>query len=151
VAIEVINRQRLIEIDRRIVADLAQATLEQVAKVKGEPHTGIQLSVAFVRDKKIQQLNRLYRGKNYATDVLSFPATAEQNDPDDIAEENYLGDIVIATDTARRQATEASLSVEREIQELVIHGVLHLCGYDHETDNGEMNRLEVKLRRQLLR
>jgi probable rRNA maturation factor len=68
----------------------------------------------------------------------------------DFGEENYLGDIVIATDTALRQAEEAKQTFAREVQELVIHGLLHLCGYDHETDNGEMNRLELRLRKKLL-
>ncbi len=62
----------------------------------------------------------------------------------------YLGDIVISTDTALRQAEDAGHSLERELDELIIHGALHLCGYDHETDNGEMNRLELRLRRKLL-
>jgi probable rRNA maturation factor len=62
----------------------------------------------------------------------------------------YIGDIIISTDTALRQAQDAGLSFEREVSELVIHGTLHLCRYDHETDRGEMNRLELKLRRKLL-
>ena len=149
-AIDVINKQRLISIHRRTVADLAQATLASLADVNGKLHADAQLTVVFVRDKKIQELNRLYRGKDYATDVLSFQASDQQNAGEAFADENYWGDIVISTDTAWRQATEAGLSIEREVNELVIHGVLHLCGYDHETDNGEMNRLELKLRKQLL-
>jgi probable rRNA maturation factor len=63
---------------------------------------------------------------------------------------DYIGDVVISTDAALRQAEEANHSFEREVSELVIHGTLHLCGYDHEADRGEMNRLELKLRRKLL-
>ena len=149
-AIEVINQQRLVKVNRRHLSELAEATVDAVEKIAGKRHASPQLSVVFVRDKKIQELNRLYKGNDYPTDVLSFPADAAHTDMHDFAYENYLGDIVISTDTALRQAGSANLSIEREIQELLIHGVLHLCGYDHETDNGEMNRLELKLRKKLL-
>jgi len=92
-------------------------------------------------------LNNQYRQINRATDVLSFPAGDEMPGEGD---EQYLGDVVISIDTALRQAESAGHSIEREVEELLIHGVLHLCGYDHETDNGQMNRLELKLRRKLL-
>ena len=101
--------------------------------------------MAFISDKKITELNRAFRGKNSATDVLSFP-----NEPDEFEEsENNLGDIVISVEQAARQAAENDLSLELEIKQLILHGILHLCGYDHETDSGEMNRLELKLRDQL--
>jgi probable rRNA maturation factor len=151
VVIEVVNKQRLIRINRRAVFNLAQATLEAIEQVEDKPYADAQLTIVFVRDKKIQELNRLYRGKDYATDVLSFQTIVEKTDANDFTQENYLGDIVISTDTAWRQAADAKLAVEREIQELVMHGVLHLCGYDHETDHGEMNRLELKLRKKLLK
>ena len=80
--------------------------------------------------------------------MLSFPAG--DNFTGDTFAKDYLGDIVISAETAERQAKEAGHTVEREVSELVIHGVLHLCGYDHEIDRGEMNRLELKLRRKLL-
>jgi probable rRNA maturation factor len=147
VAIEVVNRQRLCEIDRRAVAALAAAALAGV----GRP--GATLTVAFVRDRAVRQLNRTYRGRDRATDVLSFPAS-DGRDPapggPSAEGADFLGDIVIAIDTARRQADEAGHPLAREVDELVIHGTLHLCGYDHETDRGEMNRLELKLRRKLL-
>jgi probable rRNA maturation factor len=109
-----------------------------------------RLTVAFVRDATIRGLNRKYRGKDSATDVLSFPLTDQQSDDSRAGENESLGDVVISTDTALTQAREAGHSIEREMSELVIHGVLHLCGYDHEADNGEMNRLELSLRRKLL-
>jgi probable rRNA maturation factor len=74
-----------------------------------------------------------------ATDVLSFPA----------GEPNNLGDVAISVETAAAQAKENRLSFENEIAQLILHGLLHLSGYDHETDNGEMNRLELRLRRKL--
>ena len=65
------------------------------------------------------------------------------------AEGSTLGDVVISVEQAARQAREHGLSLEDEIAQLILHGLLHLCGYDHETDNGEMNRLELRLRRRL--
>jgi probable rRNA maturation factor len=70
---------------------------------------------------------------------LSFPAEEESN----------LGDVAVSVETAAVQAKENKLSFEEEISQLILHGLLHLCGYDHETDNGAMNRLELRLRRKL--
>ena len=146
VGIEVANRQRLARIDARRVAILAERTLA----VLGRP--GATLTVAFVRDRVMRELNRKYRGQDRTTDVLSFPADDGRSDDggggDDVSE--YLGDVAVSTDTANTQAIEAGHTFEREVDELVMHGVLHLCGYDHEIDRGEMNRLELKLRRKLL-
>jgi probable rRNA maturation factor len=91
--------------------------------------------------------------------VLSFPYVAEDfenpsaapnstEDGTDFSASN-LGDIVISAEQAERQAKENGLTLENEIQQLILHGLLHLCGYDHETDDGEMNRVELKLRKQL--
>ena len=136
-AIEVVNKQRLVTVDRDRIRDLATRTLDSINRADSS------LTVAFVRDPRIRELNLRFRGKPRATDVLSFPA-GDDFEPD------YLGDVVISADAAARQAGEAGHSLEREVSELVIHGVLHLCGYDHETDRGQMNRLEMKLRRKLL-
>jgi probable rRNA maturation factor len=147
VAIDVLNRQRLAHIDARRVASLAHATLGAV----GRPDA--KLTVVLVRDRTMRDLNRRYRGQDRATDVLSFAAQdeAEGDQPASIEEQEFLGDIVVSVDTARLQAVEAGHSLERELDELVMHGVLHLCGYDHETDRGEMNKLEFRLRRKLLK
>jgi probable rRNA maturation factor len=143
VAIEVVNRQRLALIDANRVARLGDATLSAVGK------PGSSLTVAFVRDRAIRDLNRRFRGSDRATDVLSFPggSSADEHFSGGV---DFLGDIVVSSDTALRQADEAGHSFQREVDELVIHGVLHLCGYDHENDRGEMNRLELKLRRKLI-
>lgn len=146
-AIEVVNRQRLARIDARRVARLADATLGAVGR------DGANLTVAFVRDRVIRELNGKFMGSDRATDVLSFPAEDERESASGvhfIGVSEHVGDIVVSTDTARRQANDAGHSFAREVDELVIHGVLHLCGYDHETDRGQMNRLELKLRRKLL-
>ena len=97
--------------------------------------------VRFVSDREMRQLNRLYRAKDKPTDVLSFPG-------EDTPEGFHLGDVVISVPTARRQAQAASHSIETELKVLILHGLLHCLGYDHETDNGEMEALEKKLRRQ---
>ncbi len=138
-AIEVINRQRLARIDKKNLSALAAALLVAVGR------KGASVTVAFVRDREIRRLNREFRHKDSATDVLSFPATEAGAD-----ENGFLGDVVISADTAMKQAQEAGFTFEREASELVIHGLLHLVGYDHETDGGEMNRLELKLRRKLI-
>ena len=142
-AIEVVNRQRLRPIARGSISRIAQATLDQTG------HAGASLAIAFVRDRVIRDLNRTYRGKDYATDVLSFPADDRGTAAFDEAA-GFIGDVVISTDAALRQAEDANHSFEREVSELVLHGTLHLCGYDHETDDGEMNRLELRLRRRLI-
>ena len=94
------------------------------------------VAIAVVPDRRIRELNRQYRDKNAATDVLSFPAD----------EPGQLGDIVIALGVARRQAKNARHSLSGEFRVLALHGLLHLLGYDHERDNGEMRRLEQRLR-----
>jgi probable rRNA maturation factor len=145
VAIEVVNKQRLASIDRGRVAELAGTTLAAIGRA------GASVTIAFVRDAAIRRLNLSYRGKDRATDVLSFPTGDEADEPaGSLRERDFLGDVVISADTAAGQASEAGHSFEREVSELVIHGILHLCGYDHETDEGEMNRLELRLRRKLL-
>jgi probable rRNA maturation factor len=83
---------------------------------------------------------------------LSFPYEADGFEYDTVfpdSDENYLGDIAISFEQAQRQAFENDLDLETEIKQLILHGVLHLCGHDHETDSGEMNELELKYRRKL--
>jgi probable rRNA maturation factor len=95
------------------------------------------VTVAITSDARIRALNRQFRRKDAPTDVLSFPSD----------EPGYLGDIVIAEGVARRQAAEAGHARATELRVLALHGLLHLLGYDHEHDNGEMARLERRLRR----
>ncbi len=110
------------------------------------------VSIAVVNDARVRALNREYRHKDYTTDVLSFPA--EQDDirvPAALAAAlgrvPHVGDIVIARGVARRQAKAAGHAETTELRVLALHGLLHLLGYDHETDNGEMARVEKRLRR----
>lgn len=104
-----------------------------------------EVHVLITGDERIRELNRDYRGKDRATDVLSFA------DGDELPTgRRLLGEIVISLDTARRQAEEAGHTEAQELSELVLHGVLHLLGYDHSSDQGDMNRIELRLRKELL-
>jgi probable rRNA maturation factor len=110
------------------------------------PANGAGVTVAFVSDRAMRELNRRWRGKGETTDVLSFPAGQDEFEK---VEGATLGDVVISVEQAARQAGEHGLSFETEVAQLILHGLLHLCGYDHETDKGEMNALELSLRRRL--
>jgi probable rRNA maturation factor len=98
------------------------------------------LGVRFVGDREMRRVNRQFRDKDRTTDVLSFPG-----------ENGHLGDVLISVPTARRQAEAAGHDVDRELKILLLHGLLHCLGYDHETDRGEMERLERRLRLAWLR
>jgi probable rRNA maturation factor len=107
-----------------------------------------RVSIALVSDQRIRTLNRTYRRKDYATDVLSFPADRGLSTPrTQRTIDSFLGEIVIARGVARRQARAARHSELTELRVLALHGLLHLLGYDHETDCGEMRRTEQRLRR----
>jgi probable rRNA maturation factor len=101
------------------------------------------VTIALVGDNAMRRLNRRYAGRNRPTDVLSFPAAAQ----DAVTGRPALGDIAIATGVAARQAREAGHSYARELRVLALHGLLHLLGYDHHADDGAMARLEARLRR----
>jgi len=103
-----------------------------------------EVTVVFTDDVEMAALNSRYRGKDRATDVLSFPGGT---DPDGAVR---LGEIVISVEKARRQAAQRHHSLDMEISYLLIHGFLHLMGYDHEADDGEMAREERRLRGLLL-
>lgn len=103
-----------------------------------------EVGVLICGDEKIRSLNKAYRGLDRATDVLSFPSGEAQPDGP-----TYLGDIAISLDTARRQAAAAGVDERRELITLLVHGLLHLLGWDHERDGGEMARLEEQLRGEL--
>jgi probable rRNA maturation factor len=104
----------------------------------------LEVSIAIVDDDAMRNLNRKFRKKNKTTDVLTFPA--DESDADPNASGRPLGDIVISIDQSRRQATDQKHSLAVEVRYLILHGILHALGYDHETDSGEMNALEVEVR-----
>jgi len=103
-----------------------------------------EVSIAFVDDDAMTTLNRQFRKKNKTTDVLTFPADDSYADP--TSKGRPLGDIVISIDQARRQSVEEKHSLATEVRYLILHGILHALGYDHETDHGEMNALELEVR-----
>ena len=129
------NLQRRHKVDSRVL----ERFLREVARTLRAPEASATL--ALVGDARIQKLNRDFRGYDKPTDVLSFAAARYEDDPD------YLGDIVVSVDTASRQARRRGSNLKRELKVLSLHGFLHLLGYDHETDEGEMRRIEYRLRR----
>lgn len=152
----ILNRQRQVRIS---VDDLEEfsAKLRKLLKIPADAVT-----ICLVTKADIAKWNRAYRGKNLPTDVLSFTLDeppAKQRVPrlsrkrtssksnGDIS--NYWGDIAIAPAIARQNARRFGRDFNDEMRILILHGILHLMGYDHETDNGQMDRREMRLRRQL--
>ena len=154
--IDVINLQRKVKLDTKQFRDFVQSLSSTVDEAAGKT-----FSVAFISDDRMRKLNSTFRGKNSTTDVLSFPHRADEfeSKSDGFSHSSdgtpegvtfaFLGDIVISPEQAERQAKEYTLALENEIKQLILHGVLHLCGYDHETDDGEMNARELDLRDKL--
>lgn len=142
--IEVINRQRLHKLERGQIVLLGQAVLQRIGR------DDKAATITFIRDAEMHRLNRAYRNIDKPTDVLAFAYHEGLSDNELPLEPDHLGDVVISVETAQRYAQEQEISFATEINWLVIHGLLHLAGYDHETDNGEMRRLEKRLRKELL-
>ena len=137
---EVVDRRRvktpaargLAAFGRRVVAAAPQARATSV-------------TVCLAGDALVKRLNGAYRGKHRTTDVLAFPAGGTAPDGT-----RHLGDVVISVPQARRQALRDGRTLARELRLLLLHGYLHLLGYDHEVDDGRMKRLESRLTRRLL-
>jgi probable rRNA maturation factor len=156
----ILNRQSAVRVARQPLESFLRS-VEKEFRLGGS-----DVTVCFVSDAEIARMNLAFRKKKGPTDVLSFPAAnkglkriyAEGAEDTESTEkrrrklgpgttESYLGDIAIAPATARRYAKKNGRSLGNELRVLILHGVLHLLGYDHETDRGEMNRIERKLRR----
>jgi len=131
--VEVVFRGAPRQLSRRLIREFAAQLSRQVAR-------GASFTCLLASDKEIQALNRQFLGRDYPTDVLAFP------EPD---EDLYLGDIAISVDRAAEQARQFGHSLEEEIKILMLHGVLHLLGMDHETDRGQMARAETRWRKKL--
>jgi len=110
--------------------------------------SGAGVTVCLVSDREIARWNHRYRGKAKPTDVLSFPAGGNGFAPDRLAGRER-GDIAISPAVARRNALRLKRTLDQELRVLILHGLLHLAGYDHETDSGQMERRELRLRRRL--
>jgi probable rRNA maturation factor len=134
VVVVVIDRQR----KRRIALPRLRRVVLGAARALSA--TG-EVALVLTGDRAVRALNARYRGKDKPTDVLSFPGPGG---------EVGLGDIVISVDTAARNAKEYGRTLPQELDILALHGFLHVLGYDHETDDGTMDRLEKRLRRRLL-
>lgn len=149
----VLNHQKSVRVKIRALDDFAR----RAARSLRLPDSAA--SICLVSDVQIAKWNRLYRGKNCPTDVLSFSAMDQANNANRSARlprhrfqsrhETYLGDIAIAPAVAQRNARASRRSFDQEMRILTLHGLLHLMGYDHETDDGVMDRLEARLRRKL--
>jgi probable rRNA maturation factor len=108
-----------------------------------------EVEVLLTSDAELKRLNRSFRGKNKATDVLSFPTFIPDGFPAGFPVPDTAGDLAISLETAARQAAAFGHSLRDEVRILLLHGLLHLSGLDHETDNGEMAAREAELRREL--
>lgn len=130
---------------RRVPASLRRAPIERFARtlqkevVKSRP-----FATLITGDAELRRLNRDFRGQEHATDVLSFPT-----EPRTSGSDCFLGDIAISLGRARVQAREFGHTIEQEVQILMLHGVLHLCGHDHDSDSGAMARAEKRWRAKL--
>jgi probable rRNA maturation factor len=109
----------------------------------------LEFSLVLSNDRAIRRLNRNFRQKDRSTDILSFPAQDPVPAGADL-DNPYLGDMILSVETARRQAFDRNHTLERELCLLMIHGLLHLLGYNHEVDRGEMRRMELRLQKELL-
>jgi len=140
--VSVLNRQRA----RRIDTARLRSFLERLAKAYPPPGPAVEFAVCLISDRRMRALNREFRGIDRTTDVLSFPAGPAAGPEGD----RVLGDVAVSVPTAERQAHAAGHSLERELRILALHGYLHLLGHDHERDNGQMRRIERRLRGRLL-
>lgn len=143
------NHQR----DVRVYLPALEKFLQRAKKEIGLD--GDCVAVRMITDAEMTRLNRAYRGNNKSTDVLSFPAEEQQGQPGSLGQQvrrargRFLGDIAVSPKVARGNAERRGHKLPKELQVLILHGLLHLLGYDHETDRGEMERIEMRLRRRL--
>jgi len=143
----ILNQQRAVPLARRPLEHF----LRRLQRELGLHESGV--TIALVSDAEIARMNETFRKKIGPTDVLSFPAAARPR-PRSLRRattkregSEFLGDIAIAPATARRYARKHGRTLPGELRVLILHGVLHLLGYDHETDRGEMDRVERRLRK----
>ncbi|MEN6489880.1 MAG: rRNA maturation RNase YbeY [Smithella sp.] len=139
--IQIGNNQKLIKIDKRKIRSIVIKLLKHL------DCTDKEVSLSFVNDETIRELNNQYRNKNKPTDVLSF--SLQEGEFSNI-NPDVLGDIVISVETAKENAQKNDLSFEQEINFLIIHGLLHLLGYDHENTTKEETRKMRQREKELL-
>ena len=127
------------------IADFTRGALKALRTLRSFDFEVDSVSIRFVDDAEMRTLNRTFRKKDKTTDVLTFLGDDELR----AFGEAPLGDIVISLDQARRQAADERHSLVTELRYLILHGVIHALGYDHENDDGEMNALELKARKKV--
>ena len=142
------NHQNAVKVDLRPLREFLLIVRRQLKLAKAE------INIRLVNDTEIRRLNKTYRKKDKATDVLSFPvkhlrSAVRTVSRTPVVKDEQLGDIAISPATARRYAKKHARSFINEMRILILHGVLHLLGYDHEADNGEMDRVETRFRQRL--
>jgi probable rRNA maturation factor len=134
------SQVRRITFDQVRLERSARAILSDVGEMSAE------LGILFVGDQRMRGLNRRYRGKDRTTDVLAFAMREAARPQVSCIMPDMLGDVVISIPTARRQAKEAGRSLDEELACLLVHGILHLCGYDHERGEKEARRMHRRER-----
>jgi rRNA maturation RNase YbeY len=147
----ILNRQHEVRVARGPLESFLRRVKRELGLKKSD------MTVCLVSEAAMARLNENFRKKKGPTDVLSFPSIIRRwpvrlrrrSRPANFAPQEYLGDIAISPATARRYAEKQKRKVAKEFRVLILHGVLHLLGYDHETDHGEMNKFEQKLRKRL--
>ena len=126
---------------RRVTFDQARLDRQARAILSDVGEASAELGILFVGDQRMRSLNRQYRGKDRTTDVLAFAMREAPH-----SSSTVLGDVVIAVPTAVRQAKEGQRSLDEELTVLLVHGILHLCGYDHERSEKEARRMQRRER-----
>lgn len=158
----ILNRQRAVRVTQRPLGQFLARVQRELGIAEAD------VTICLVSDAEIARMNQVFRKKKGPTDVLSFPAI-ERSEPASMPRKrslrkrslrirskrtsaqvrSFLGDVAISPSTARRNAKKLGRTFASELQVLTLHGVLHLLGYDHETDHGQMDRVEGRLRRKL--
>jgi probable rRNA maturation factor len=143
----IVNRQRRVPVALTPLKQFAERARSELRFADDS------ITVCLVSDAEIARMNRRFRGKRGPTDVLSFPSKRNGSTPRSGGARRgakfYAGDIAISPSAARRNARRLDRSLPAELRALILHGMLHLAGYDHETDRGEMERIERRLRKRL--
>jgi probable rRNA maturation factor len=152
----VLHEMRLIENGQRVVRVRLGPLEEFLENIVEEIGLGPEcVAVRLIGNAEMARMNETYRKKKGPTDVLSFPVNEDSGKPGTLRQQvrkargKFLGDIAISPTVARRNAKALGRGLPEELKVLILHGVLHLLGYDHETDRGEMERIEMQLRRKL--
>jgi probable rRNA maturation factor len=141
-----INAEKKLVIFRKRIAGLSRSTLERfVLRARRAVHLRDTVNVLVTNSQELRSLNRRFRGADKPTDVLSFPSPPSTNR----RTRSVAGEVAISADIARDNATNLGHSVAEEVKILVLHGILHLAGFDHEHDHGEMARKESQVQRRL--